>query len=130
MLRDDWLSRQIRELGEAIARAFDANAAGRVVEANDALAEGWDAILPNGRDLLASLDAGSAVAMLGGEERVRGAIALLVAEAELADLRGDLYARRAAAQLGSELARAARGSFPSSSDEATLEHFDRLWRRE
>jgi hypothetical protein len=120
MFRDDWLSRQIRELADAIARAFDASAAGKVADAEEALAEGWNGLLPNGRDLVAAIDATSVLGMLGTEERARGALALLVAEAELAEARGDRAAQESALRLGRTLAAAARARWPALSDDPTV----------
>jgi hypothetical protein len=120
MFRDDWLSRQIRELADAIARAFDANAMGKVADADEALADAWNGLLPNGRDLVGMLDAASVLAMFGTEERARGALALLVAEAELAEARGDAGARDKALRLGRSLGDAACARWPAMSDDATV----------
>lgn len=88
MLRDDFLVRMIRRLGDLIGRAIGLARGGKHDEAQEAVAEIYKSELGMPRDMLEKLDAQTVASTFGAEKSMIIA-ALLDAEAQLASFAGD-----------------------------------------
>lgn len=90
--REDWLLKLIQQMAALARRLRERLAGGRADEAADVEREAVDAVAtllgPQGA-LLHALDAGSAVRLAGGAERVGAWIALLRVQADAARVRGE-----------------------------------------
>ncbi|MGZ3421553.1 MAG: hypothetical protein ACXWUG_10875 [Polyangiales bacterium] len=88
MLRDDFLMRMIRRLGDLIGRAMGLAKKGRHDEAEIAIVEIYKTEVGVPRDMLDRLDPKTVASTLGSEKSMIVA-ALLDAEAQLAKLAGN-----------------------------------------
>jgi hypothetical protein len=88
MLRDDFLMRMIRRLGDLIGRAMGLAKKGQHEEAELAIVEIYKTEVGMPRDMLERLDAKTVASTLGAEKSMIVA-ALLDAEAQLAKLAGN-----------------------------------------
>jgi hypothetical protein len=89
VLRDDFLMRMIQRLVELIARAVGLAKKGRHDEAEEAIEEIYKSEIGMPRDMLEKLAPATIASTLGSEKSMLIA-ALLDAEAQLAELQGDL----------------------------------------
>ncbi len=126
MLRDDYLNRMIRQLAEFLARISGATVARKPEEALDEANRAWQELLDIPRDLVDRLDGPTLAQMLKEPERMRVAAELLVAEARVHRLRGDLIHESQCAKRAFELYLEARAIAPRPEDDAAIFELGRV----
>lgn len=89
MIREDYIIRMIRQLGEALARAAGYRTRKRYDDAVDELARSWEDILETPRNLLEVVDDATLAGLLKDPGRMRIGAQLLAEEARALAGKGD-----------------------------------------
>lgn len=126
MIRDDYLLRLLKQLGEFLARIARRREEGRWRDAFDELDRAWSELLDIPRDLAVAVDTATLCGMLTQPERMRGAARLFREEGRVhAAGRDPLSAARSFTR-ARELFVQARAIEPSEGDDDAILELTRL----
>ncbi|HUJ62892.1 MAG TPA: hypothetical protein VLX92_30525 [Kofleriaceae bacterium] len=126
MLREDYIHRMIRQLGEALARLAGRRGRGEYRDAIDEAGRLWDELLGVPRALVEVVDSPSLAELLREPARIRAAAELLAEEARALAGSGDPVNAAVCYRRAFELMLEARALAPEPGDDATLLELSRF----
>jgi hypothetical protein len=126
VLRDDYIGRMIRQLGEFLARISGLAAKQDYLGAFDEVGRAWTDLLDVPRELVEVLDGPTLARMLGDPAKMRAGGELLAEEARLHTAKGDLVHAMQCSKRAFELFLEARALDPQATDDAAILELGRV----
>ena len=120
MFRQDYLSRLIEQLGQAIRRIAGLSDAGKYEEALDEAERRWNELFGVPHELVDLVDTPTLASMLHSPDKMRAAVRLLAEEARAFAAKGNLVHANLRYRRAFELCLEARALAPTPEDDAVL----------
>ena len=120
MFRQDYLSRLIEQLGQAIRRIAGLTDAGKYEEALDEAERRWNELFDVPHELVELVDTPTLAGMLHSADNMRAAVRLLVEEARAFAAKGNLVHANLRYRRAIELCLEARALAPVPEDDAVV----------